>query len=171
MKIKFGLEIILVLFAIVIFYQIPEFMENLTSTFIGRLLLTVGVLVVYMKYGKNAGILAALVVVVLIMIGMRYEGFENGGSTEDDDDDVDAEVEPVSDIEEDDTDNLELNATSNRDMIDDNDLLEMDEYMTRKPKDPRMEVDPTANANGTNQSSSVPKPTAAKVSEGFSNYY
>jgi hypothetical protein len=72
---KFGYEVLLLIVAVIIIYQLPEFVGSMTRTLLGRLVLTVGVVLVSMYYGRNAGILAALLVILLLMTNLR-EGLD-----------------------------------------------------------------------------------------------
>lgn len=170
---KFGYEILLLIVAVIIIYQLPEFVGSMTRTLLGRLILTVGVVLVSMYYGRNAGILAALLVILLLMTNLR-EGLDEdakvptssdepgdgtaagSGGSEDDSavvgaDDVtggqanDAIGTDGSDGDDDGPQGADESIDAAMAAGAKGDILATEEGVVRNKKDSKMAVDPTAN--------------------------
>lgn len=167
---KFGYEVLLLIVAVIIIYQLPEFVGSLTRTLLGRLLLTVAVVLAAMYYGRNAGILAALLVLLLLMTNLR-EGLDADAkvpsSTDEPADGSDAGSGDSGDgsavIGADDSTGGMANDTDLDGSDGDSpvgadesvdaalaagasgDILATEEGVVRNKKDPKMAVDPTAN--------------------------
>ena len=73
MKVKVELVLSALLVLLVLFR--PVFLSDLTGSVLGKLLLAGGVVYVAKMYGRNAGILSALVAVLLMHI--QVEGFSH----------------------------------------------------------------------------------------------
>jgi hypothetical protein len=174
-RMKFGYEVLLLIVAVIIIYQLPEFVGSLTRTLLGRLLLTVGVVLVSMYYGRNAGILAALLVILLLMTGLREgmdedakvpeqtdepgDGTEAGSGGADDgsavvgaDDatggmanDTDIGPDGGADGGDDGPVGADESIAATMASGSQGDILATEEGVIRNKKDPKMAVDPTAN--------------------------
>jgi|10_taG_2_1085330.scaffolds.fasta_scaffold05254_4 hypothetical protein len=73
MKLKIQLTLILVL--VVLMYYNPLFLTDITRSPLGKLALVGGVLGLSYKFGRNTGIISALI--VLLLLHNCYEGLEN----------------------------------------------------------------------------------------------
>jgi len=73
MKLQIQLTLILVL--VVLMYYTPLFLTDIARSPLGKLILISGVLGLSYKYGRNTGIISALI--VLLLLHNYYEGLEN----------------------------------------------------------------------------------------------
>ena len=73
---KFNLEIIVSMIALFILYLKPSGLTRFSNTVLGKTTLLLGVIYVSCKMGKLAGLLSALVMIVLIY--ENVEGFQEG---------------------------------------------------------------------------------------------
>ena len=76
---KFNLEIIVSMIALFILYLKPSGLTRFSNTVLGKTTLLLGVIYVSCKMGKLAGLLSALVMIVLIY--ENVEGFQEGNNS------------------------------------------------------------------------------------------
>ena len=104
---KFHVEMTLLVLLIVLMYTKPQFLLNMTDCLLGKVLLVLSVLGVAHTYGRNAGILMALIVVLLFHSVL--EGLENteasdksetDNTTDDESDSDEPKVEVEVEVEE-----------------------------------------------------------------------
>lgn len=192
---KFGYEVLLLIVAVIIIYQLPEFVGSLTRTLLGRLILTAGVVLVSMYYGRNAGVLAALLVILLLMTGLR-EGMDedakvpeqtdepadgSGAGSESDgsgvvgaDDSTGGQADD-SNLEGDGSNDGPVGADESVDAAlaagAKGDMLATEEGVIRNKKDSKMAIDPTANpelASAGRPADGGPIALPSDTKEGFS---
>ena len=75
---RFQIELVLVLLLVVLMYHKPRFLLDLTDTFLGKLVLLSSVFGITHKFGRNAGVLTALVVILLMHT--YHEGLDGSDS-------------------------------------------------------------------------------------------
>ena len=63
---KTQVEMILVLFLVVLMYYKPQCLLDLTESFLGKIILLSVVLVIASEFGRNSGILIALIIILLM---------------------------------------------------------------------------------------------------------
>ena len=79
--IKNYIELILAAILVILFIEIPEFLDEMANSNLGKMLLLSSVAFMLCYFGKNAGILAALIVVIIFYKTKEgFEGFSITGS-------------------------------------------------------------------------------------------
>lgn len=161
---KYSIELVLIVVLVIVMYFRPGYVRRLTEHPLAKLLM-IGVLVIMTHmFGRNAGILTALI--MLLMMHNVFEGMENK------DDDVDTDKESDSDSEEDEEepsmeedDDTHQMAKSTADLIgsDPGDLRNKD----------KMVANPDAAGAGQkdDEPMAMGKDNKKSIQEGFSLYY
>lgn len=163
---KYPIELALIVVLVVVMYYRPAYIRELTSHPLAKLLM-VGILVVITHmFGRNAGILTALI--MLLMMHNVFEGMENKDETDkesdsdEDGEETDDEEEPQPEDEENEPHQI---AKTTADLIGSN------------PGDPRNKdkMVPNPDAAGAGENSDGPvgmgKDNGKPIQEGFSLYY
>jgi hypothetical protein len=167
---NYSVELALIVLLVVVMYYRPAYLRELTSHPLAKLLM-IGVLVAMTHvYGRNAGILTALILV--LMMHNVFEGMENKGDDNTDDSGEESEGE-TSDEDEEDT-----NMVSEEDEEPVHQVAKTTaDLISSDPSDLRNKDKMVANpdAAGANQSEDEPvamgKDSKKPIQEGFSLYY
>ena len=166
------IELSLVILLVVLMYQNSHFLNNLVAHPLAKLVLLVVVVVITHLYGRNAGIILSLI--LLLLLHTSFEGMENKDKDSESDDESDADDE--SDCEEDDEESDDDDDSDDKDkkegffrgLLGKNmkDKTELEDEV-RKPKDSNKQKTGLAPnpqlANNENDPLSMP----SKTKEGF----
>jgi hypothetical protein len=94
---KIPVELVLIVLLVVLLYQCPRLLKDITAHPLGKLVLLVAVVVITHVFGRNAGVVAALILVLLLH--NLFEGMENKGDGEKSDDGEDGKDSKDSETE------------------------------------------------------------------------
>jgi hypothetical protein len=168
-------EIIYGLLLLSVFYVQPNFLKTMASTFLGKVVFVLFVILSGMMYGNNVGLISAFIVVLLLH--SYHEGFENGEENVENENDrvgKEGEVEGENDEEgEGETEGEGEGETEGEEETNNvtqggNDLITQEEMM--KPTNSK-EVD-IANMDMDKAKEGDLEPVdSTKNIESFSNYY
>jgi hypothetical protein len=165
-------EIIYGLLLLSVFYVQPNFLKTMASTFLGKVMFVLFVILSGMMYGNNVGLISAFIVVLLLH--SYHEGFENGEEGKEDEakaeenENEEDEKEDENEEDEEEDDNEKNEEETNNVTQGGNDLITQEEMM--KPTNSK-EVD-IANMDMDKAKEGDLEPVdSTKNIESFSNYY